>query len=398
MRSPDRREVLQAAAGACLAALGRPAAAARSGGAAGPALILVQLSGGNDGLSTVVPHGDDLYGRNREATRVAPGDVLRLDEHVGLHPYLKGLRKLYDSGSLAVVQGCGYPRPNRSHFQAMEIWHAGDPRGRAVGEGWIGRLCDADFGRGPAAGRVVHIGTTTPFSLYSPLHGPISFVVPEGYRWVENEQALAAYDESVAQGGPSAHSRLDFLRGVLSDARATSQAVRTAAARYRPTAAYPNEPFAYDLMAAAALVNSDVGARVISVELGGFDTHADQRAKHDSLMLRLDQGLSALLADLQASAPGREALVLVFSEFGRRVRENASRGTDHGAAGPMLLAGARVKGGLHGRHPSLADLDDGDLVHTTDFRSVYAAAIQACFDVKPSAILGPSATPLELVG
>ena len=398
-RAPNRRDVLRGgAAAAALAALGR-AAAGGERALAGPTLILVQLTGGNDGLSTVVPYADDVYGRSRAATRIAPSEVLRIDDHVGLHPELKGLRALYDAGELAVVQGCGYPAPSRSHFKALEIWHAADPRGRAAGDGWIGRACDAAFGAQADPCRVVHVGSTPPYSLHSARHGAASFVVPEGYRFVDTEEAVAAYDAATtAAGAPAAPDRLAFLRGVLHDARASSGAVRAAAARYKPSTPYPDDPFALDLMAAAALVHGDVGARVISLELRGFDTHSGQRATHDNLMQRLDQGLAAFLRDLKAGAAGRAALVLAFSEFGRRVRENGSRGTDHGAAGPMFLAGPRVKGGLHGRLPSLSELDEGDLVHTTDFRSVYAAAIEACFGVKASAVLGADVRALELVG
>jgi len=394
-RGFDRRNLLRAAAGAAalplLPSLGRASRVAKD---PGRVLVLVQLGGGNDGLSMVVPHGDDAYHAARKATRIGADEVLKLDDRVGLNPNLKGLRSRFDDGELAIVQGCGYPRPNRSHFKSMEIWHAADHRGRAAGEGWIGRAFDAAFAES-RAGRLVHVGGTTPFSLYSPLHGAASFLVPEGYRWVEGEDALASYGRKV--DGKDASDRLKFLRGVMSDARDSSRAVRDAAANYRPSVRYPDDAFAFDLMAAAAVIHGGFGTRVVSTSLTGFDTHSGQRGTHDELMRRLDEGLSAFLADLSSSELGRDVVVLAFSEFGRRVAENGSAGTDHGTAGPMLVAGAGVKGGLFGEHPSLTELDKGDLIHTTDFRSVYGAMVEGCFGVRASDVLGAEYPRLALI-
>jgi uncharacterized protein (DUF1501 family) len=398
---PDRRDVLRGAAAGAAGFLGAGLAAhpvlasARRRDDAESVLVLVQLGGGNDGLSMLVPYADDAYARSRAATRIESERVLRLDDRAGLHPNLPGLKARFDAGELAVVPGCGYPRPNRSHFKSMEIWQAADHRGRAAGAGWIGRLCDVAFRESHPA-RLVHVGGTTPFSLYSARHGTASFVVPEGYRWVENEDSLASYDDAVG-GASTKNDRLAFLRGVLTDARESSRAVRAAAASYRPTVRYPEDAFAYDLRAAAAVIHGGLGTRVVSTTLTGFDTHSGQRATHDELMRRLDIGLSAFLADLSSSSIGKNTVVLAFSEFGRRVAENGSRGTDHGTAGPMLVAGARVKGGLHGKHPSLTELDAGDLVHTTDFRSVYGAAIEGCFGVRASDVLGAEYPRLALL-
>ena len=357
-------------------------------------LILVQLSGGNDGLSTVVPHGDDVYHAARRSTRVTSDDVLRIDDYRGLNPELIRLHARYKDGGLAIIEGVGYEQPNRSHFKSLEVWHTADRRGRNAGDGWIGGLCEAEFGRDAAPNRVVHIGPKVPYSVHSSSHPAAAFTTPAGYRWVKNEENLAELDRD---GGPKNES-LAFLRRKMRDARASSAALRAAVVRYRTRVEYPNDAFGDDLRATAALVSSDLGTRVISVELSGFDTHNAQRSRHQTLMRTLDAGLSALLDDLDGSEVGRRAIVVVFSEFGRRVAENNSGGTDHGCAGPMFVAGARVEGGLHGEHPSLTELDDGDLVYTTDFRSVYAEAIRACFETAPDAILGGSYPRLGLLG
>ncbi|MCZ6598631.1 MAG: DUF1501 domain-containing protein [Planctomycetota bacterium] len=368
---------------------------------AGRTLVLLQLSGGNDGLSTVIPHGDDRYHRSRNATRHEASEVLRIDGYRGLHPNLERMRVWYDEGRLAIIEGCGYVRPSRSHFKSLEIWHTARAAGRNSGDGWVGRLCESAFAEDFDAKRVVHVGGTVPYSLHSAGHPASSFVIPEGYRWVGNESDIDSFSEAKREedgkGKRRKNASLDHLRSVMNDARASSAAIRTAAARYRPTVEYPNDPFAEDLRTCAALIDSDIGTRILSLELRGFDTHSGQKGVHDNLMRRLDEGLSAFLADLEASQAGRRTIVMAFSEFGRRVTENASRGTDHGTAGPMFVAGHDVRGGLYGRHPSLQGLDGQDLVFTTDFRTVYATLIEACFGVKHDLVLGARYPTLNLV-
>lgn len=381
----DRRALLRglAATGTVGALGGTPfAAPARLPGGGRP-LVLVQLTGGNDGLSTVVPFGDDAYHAARKGTRHS--EVLALDEYRGLHPELTGLRARYDAGSLAIVEGVGYPDPNRSHFKSYEIWHTADARGRSSGDGWVGRTCQAAFGNDARPNRIVHVGAKMPYSLQSSQHPAAVFSAPAGYRWVKHAEELEELDD---QGGSREKDALTVLRERMREARASSLALRGAVTRYRTPIEYPNESLAETLHSAAAILDADIGTRVLSVELGGFDTHTDERARHDQLMRTLDLSLTAFLDDLERSEVGRDAVVVVFSEFGRRVAENGSRGTDHGTAGPVFVAGARVTGGLYGAHPSLTELDAGDLVYTTDFRSVYGEVIRGCFDVPAQRVLG----------
>ena len=372
---------------------GRDAAVERS-------LVLIQLSGGNDGLSTIVPCGDDAYHRARNATHIATEDVLRLDDYRGFHPALERLHTRYSEGGVGVIQGVGYADPSRSHFKSMDVWHSASARGRSVGEGWIGRVCRAVYHEDASPERVVHIGGNTPYSLFSTLHPPLAMTAPRSYRWIENEDELgrmSARSETTTSEATGREASLRLLRRAMRDAHASSQAIRSAVASYRPHARYPAQPFADDLRTAAALIHAGLGTRVVSIELGGFDTHGDQRNRHDRLMRTLDTGLAAFLEDMEESEVGRETLVVVFSEFGRRVAENASRGTDHGCAGPMLVAGSAVKGGLYGAHPSLTELDEGDLVYTTDFRSVYASAIEWVFGVDPGVALNADYSPVRFV-
>ena len=400
----DRRQLLVGGLG-CLGALALGSSAearirvfAPAGGdkdAGEPrTLVLLQLSGGNDALSMVVPWADDGYNKVRDAIRIREKEVLKLDDYRGLHPELKQLRALFDKGQMGIVEGCSYPTPNRSHFKSMEIWQTANLAGRMTGDGWIGRLCDAAFPSGAAPELIVHIGGAAPYSVFSRTHPAVVFQTPYSYKWVANDSDdRELYRESGGKdemGGESKGQKrvLEHLRGVLSDANESSLRIRRAAADYEPRVKYPTDEFGEMLKVAAALIDARVGTRVISVELGGFDTHNNQRPAHDACMKRLDAGLGAFLNDIAQSSAGGEVMVVCFSEFGRRVKENGSKGTDHGVAAPMLVFGQKVKGGVYGKHPSLTDLDDGDLKMTTDFRSVYGTVIEKWFKAEQEKVLG----------
>lgn len=377
-------------------------------------LLVLQLAGGNDGLSTVVPHGDDAYHAKRPNTAIAPERVLALDEYRGLNPHLRRLKGVYDQGKLAIVEGAGYPDPIRSHFKSFDVWHTADRRGRGVPEGWLGRLARAAFEGSADPNLMVHIGGSVPYSLRSATHPPVSFVTPTGYRWAGTESEVAALERAGAgdalgddgvpedmaredSGEQEGGSNLEFLRKVLADGQASSERIRRAAASYRTPVEYPDDALATALRDVAALVHQQVGSRVLSCQLGGFDTHTDLTGRHARLMKQLDAALGALLEDLARSEAGRACVVLVFSEFGRRVAENGAKGNDHGTAAPVFVAGHAVRGGLHGAHPSLTELDRGDLIHTTDFRSVYGTLCERWFGVKHQRVLGKRYPLLELM-
>lgn len=418
---PTRRETLvsglRAGLAACsAAALPRLARGAQqvADGARGLAprnLVLVQLRGGNDGLDTLIPYGRDEYHAARPKLRIEAGEVRAIDGELGLHPALQGLSALYEQGRMAIVPGVGYPSPNRSHFKSFEIWHTADLRGRAAGEGWVGRLQSAAFDQRSDPNRVVHIGSHTPYSLYSRQHPATSFVSPELYRWGGDELAQRANQIGAGSLEPSMHASgeqgtLADLRRLARSARTSSDAIRAAAEAYRTNVEYPSSEFAVGLRHAAAVLEARIGTRVVSVELSGFDTHKDQVGRRRVLLKQLDEGLSAFVDDLQGRSVGAETLVVVFSEFGRRLAENASRGTDHGSAGPLFVlqpssraGGLELRPGLHGARPSLRALDErGDLIHTVDFRSVYAALIQHWFESDSARVLGARFEPLPLFG
>ncbi len=369
-------------------------------------LVVLQLSGGNDGLSTVVPYGNDAYYRVRRATAIQEQDVLEIEQGTGLHPALKGLQALYGDGRMAIVQGCSYPNPNRSHFQSMDIWHTADERGRGLRTGWLGRAIDACCPDQQDPELVVNVGSALPYALEADVHKPISFEQPNAYRWAGNPRDAKEF-EQINEAADTENDTVDWLHRVAVDARTSSRKVREATRNYKPKAEYGagrggggrrGGRLANDLRSVAALIASGFKTRIYYVSFGGFDTHNNQRNRHDQLMAQLDVALSAFMADLKAQGLSEKVLVLSFSEFGRRVAENGSQGTDHGVAGPMFLFGDGVKAGLHGKHPSLTDLDKGDLKMTTDFRSVYASVLDDWIGVAPEKVLGRRYAKVPVIG
>ncbi len=382
MHPLDRRRFLQgslALSGLALADGALPVRPVRE-----KTLVVLQLSGGNDGLSTVVPFRDRAYQAARASTRIDEDEILPLADGIGLHPALGGLRDRFDEGRLAIVRGVGYPSPNRSHFESLGIWHGASSDRRATASGWIGRLAEVAFGVDRHPNRIVHVGSRVPFSVYSPTHPAASFEDPAAYRFAAADLEELAREQETTSGSPS----LKRLRAVFRDAARSSAGIRETTSAYRTDVDYPKTDLAESMRTTAALLKSDAGCRVVSLEQTGYDTHGDQRGRHDRLMEELDGALSAFLGDLAGSAAEETTTVMVFSEFGRRVAENGSRGTDHGKAGPMLLLGAPVRGGFHGDAPSLEDLDSGDLSFTTDFRAVYASVVEGVFGVEHERVLG----------
>ena len=392
----DRRRLLQGGAllgGAALfgtsptAALLRRSAEEQDDEA--PILVVIQLAGGNDGLNTIVPHGDDVYHASRKFTHVDSKSLLPLDEYRGFNPLLGGLHNLYESGQLAIVEGVGYGPPNRSHFSSFDIWHAASLLGKAGGDGWLARLASM-IGHGDERDTniAVHVGERAPYSMYSRTTSTVCFNDPDLYRWDEHENLIcdAADAEMTGSTGPS----LSRVRSTFLQARDSSADIRAAVDRYKPNVEYPESRLGFALKVCAALIEARVGARILSVELAGFDTHAKQVGRHDYLLKTFDSSLSAFLADLEGTSQAKRTTVFAFSEFGRRVADNASLGTDHGTAGPSFIAGPAVRGGLYGAHPAMDALEEGDLVYTTDFRSVYATLIQDWFGADSAKLLGDS--------
>jgi uncharacterized protein (DUF1501 family) len=368
-------------------------------------LVVVQLSGGNDGLNTVIPYGDSRYYNARpgialpepgRGTEGGPqGAALALDTKrgIGLHPGLSGLKELIDDGVASVIQGVGYPNPNRSHFTSMDIWHTADIDGR--GDGWIGRYFDCTCNGTPAPEGAVSIGRAAPLAMNGSIQKPISFESAELFRWLgeslDGRASLKQPYEAINRGGELSSvdpdSQLGFLMRTALDAQLSSDRIRAAVAK-SPLVQYPGNQLARQLQVVGAMIRDGMKTRVYYVSLGGFDTHANQLATHNNLLGQLGSSLGAFHRDLKAQGNSGRVLTMCFSEFGRRVAQNASGGTDHGTAAPLYLVGDMVRPGLLGDHPSLTDLDEGDLKFNLDFRSVYAAVLEDWLGAPSAKILG----------
>jgi uncharacterized protein (DUF1501 family) len=365
-----------------IAKLARASTAERDG----RVLVVIQLDGGNDGLNTVVPFGDDAYARNRPVLKLATDRLIKVSDGIGLHPVMGQAGKLLESGQLAIVSGVGYPNPNRSHFASMAIWQTArlDPEEHA-GPGWLGRGLDSTAGAssafvGPGA---IPLAIRGRRSLASSLERIDDLTLAP---------ALARPEISIDGDDLAA-----FVRRSTLDAYASSDRLAELAKDQSSTARYPGTGLANRLRLVARLIKGGYAARVFYTLQSGYDTHAQQANTHFGLLGELSGALKAVLDDLADAKLADRVLVLCFSEFGRRVRENGSAGTDHGAAGPVLLAGRCVEPGLRGAYPSLTDLDNGDLKPAVNFRRVYATILENWLGFASQAALGGAFAPLPLL-
>lgn len=418
---------LLAAAGYAPAFLARTAEAV---GASTDARILVvlQLSGGNDGLNTVIPFADDLYHKARPNIGLSPGDVLKVSDHLGLHPSLKLLKAQFDEGRAAIVQNVGYPNPNRSHFRSMEIWHTGaDDTQRRELTGWLGRYFDAQCaGADPRhlgeMGTIgLNFGKVMPQSFRNVSNVGISMDNPDTFLWNPSgetlglakaqeaifaslnkpqDNAMGSMQRSMEQlGGISSNQpgAIDFLKNTAMNAVVAGDRIREILAKAKDNASYPRFGLAEKLKMVGKLIAGNFPTRVYYVSLGGFDTHQQQLATHPRLLAEFSESVHAFYEDLRQQKNADKVMLLAFSEFGRRVSENGSAGTDHGAAAPMFVFGEKIKGGLHGAPPDLQNLTDGDIRHQIDFRQVYASILESWLGTPAEKVLGKKFDKLPLV-
>jgi uncharacterized protein (DUF1501 family) len=342
--------------------------------ASGRILVVLELSGGNDGLNTLVPYADDAYYRHRPNIGIRPDKVRKIDEHFGFSPGMAGFERLYKDGRMAVVHGCGYANPSFSHFTSMAYWHTAAPNS---GEeyGWVGRLADSMLPAG-APNSIVNIDEAQSLAVRARNHVPVVFDDPDGFGRKGMAQARPALDRLSPMPGDANASRR-FLLDVARSAAEASELVREAWARYKSPVDYGIAPI--DLPKIASLIAADMPTQLYytSFRHNAFDTHVQQSDLHARLLTYASDAVAGFMQDLERIGRADDVTVLVFSEFGRRVPENTSLGTDHGTANHMYLIGKNVRGGHYGEPPNLSELDEGDnMAFTTDFRRVYATAIE----------------------
>lgn len=368
-------------------------------------LVVLQFSGGHDALSALVPYGHDAYHKARSATRIGDEEVLKLNDELGLHPNLTGFKALFDEGAFAVLPGVGYPEPNYSHFTATDIWHTGSHQPKSEPYGWIGRAVDCGYQGDANPMLSIAVGADrTPRMLAGRDHSGIAFNRPESFaykaagkdrRRAELYQRLA---EEQAMPGPT---NLGFVSTATADANQSSEKIRALTLNYKPKAEYPQTSLGNNLRVIAGLIAGGLTTRVFFTQLGGFDTHGGQRQRHDRLMADLNACMSAFQRDLAQQGQAERVLTMTTSEFGRRVKENGSQGTDHGAAASQFLIGPGLKAGVHGAHPSLTDLQGGgggSLKHTTDFRSVYATLLEKWLAIPSETVLAEKFPLVDCIG
>lgn len=396
--SMNRRHFLGlGVAGAGLYALGRPmhGLSALEGGLGLPpgkdekVLIIVQLSGGNDGLNTLVPFGDPEYAKARRRIGIPKKDVHQIAPGIGLHPSLKGMAELYKAKKLAVLQAVGYPNPNRSHFKSMDIWHAADPTARDLRHGWLGRALDeVERNAANIPELSINFAENPPLSLNGLHYKPVSFRDPFSYRFAGSKDQEKAFKKISDEAGETKLSVLESLRRTAVDAEKSSLSVRSKAQAYKTPVKYPRSQLSSSLRTVAGLIAGGLPTRVYYCYHNGFDTHAGQVGRQANLLAQMDQALAAFQKDLARLGLEDRVCLMAFSEFGRRVKENQSQGTDHGTAGVSFVLGGAVHGGLYGEPPSLTDLlRGGDLKHGIDFRSLYADLLEGSLGVDSQKVL-----------
>ncbi|HKB41994.1 MAG TPA: DUF1501 domain-containing protein [Gemmataceae bacterium] len=405
---PTRRDFLRLGLGtSSLLACGStsPVFLARSGAALaatpekndGHVLVVVQLDGGNDGLNTVVPHRDDEYRKRRPRLRLVGARLHKVDDRTGLHPSLTGFAQLLDQRQLAIVQSVGYPNPNRSHFESMAIWHTARAAPKADTPGWLTRYLGVHAAAPGGDAPALHVANTLlPQALLGGERQVPSLEsleqfrrrlgVPESAGAKEQRAALDTVGTR-SRGGPG--SLVEFVQRSQVLTYASSARLEEVVKRKVASDGYSEfYGLARRLRLIAQLIKAGLGTRLYYTQLDGFDTHANQLGTHDGLLREVGDSLRSFLDDLGKSGDAGRVLVLVFSEFGRRLSENASGGTDHGTAAPVFLLGPGVKEGLHGPHPNLGDLADGDPKHAIDFRRVYATLLESWLGCPSESVLG----------
>jgi len=358
-------------------------------------LVIIQLAGGNDGLNTIVPYRNDIYYRERPSIAIDRKDVLPMNDELGFHKNLAPLKKLFDAGELSIINNVGYPNPNRSHFRSTDIWHTASDSDKFLNHGWVGRYLD-NYGSEPY--NAIEIGN----SLSLIMQGESKNGVVARDASMLHKITSDPYFEQVLQYNTDQHlseHNMGYLYQTMIDAKQSASYIYEKSKVTRSNFDYGKTAFGKQMKTLAEFINSRLDTKVYYASLAGFDTHANQAGKQDALLKDYAEGVSTLVADLKANNTFNDTLILTFSEFGRRVAQNAANGTDHGAANNVFVIGKQLKRpGLFNAAPDLTKLDkNGDLVHEIDFRSIYANIMEKWLEVRSEDLLGQAIRPVSLI-
>src|SRR5262249_25666 len=384
--------------------LSRTAAAAPMPGKKGSKdtiLVVVELTGSNDGLNTVVPFKDPQYAKLRPTLKLAEKDLKKINDEIGMHPSMTGFAELLQDKSLCVVQGVGYPNPSQSHFRSMDVWQGGS-LDKTISEGWIGKAMKK-MKSGTSAFHLKQANQSSPLAYEGAPNRVPSIASLEEFTLQtaaasssDKKEQQKVIESSVAKKKTDKPNFLDFVPRTPSNTYDATKRPAEIGKNYQPKATYPETALANKLKLAAQLIDADLGARIFYVSIDGFDTHATQAPAHAALWTQVSGAMTAFFKDVKARGNGDRVLMMTFSEFGRRAKENGSKGTDHGSGAPMFLIGGKAKAGAVGKHPSLTDLDDGNLKFDTDFRQVYASILDKWLGVAHKDVLGKEFKPADV--
>ncbi|MDX1666388.1 MAG: DUF1501 domain-containing protein [Saprospiraceae bacterium] len=367
----------------------RPMAADR----AGKILVVIQLSGGNDGLNTVVPYQSDIYYRSRPDLAVSRREVLPLNDAMGLNAAMEPLREIYDQGWFSILNSVGYPNPDRSHFRSTDIWHTASDSQEYWQSGWIGRYLDSYC---PNPYYALNVGDELSMALKGEQNKGFVMKNPEILQKTTGNRFLSELGRRYEQGNH--HETAAYLYKTLIETQQSAAYLVRQSKVYRSMVDYPDTRFAQELKLVAQLISADTDTGIYYLNLSGFDTHARQQGQHERLLGQYAEGIAAFMKDLRKNDLLKDTLIMTFSEFGRRVEQNGSMGTDHGTANNLfLMGGSLARPGIYNEAPDLADLENGDLKYRVDFRQVYATILEKWLDESPDSVLGRSFKPLHLL-
>ena len=358
-------------------------------------VVVIQLSGGNDGLNTVIPVRNDIYYRERQQLGIRRTDALPLTDEAGLHPALTAFRALHEEGHLAVYNGVGYPNPDKSHFRSMDIWHSASDSNVILQTGWLGRYLDAKCAGSTRPTKALEVDDTLSLALKGEqvkglaVTDPRRLFTSSGDAWLKAQMAAHQTHEEAP---------VDYLYKTMAQTLSSAEYIYRQSRQHPTSANYPDTELAKGLKTIASLIYSEIDTKVYYISLGSFDTHVNQDAQQRRLFNELNGAVKAFTDDLKANGRFDDLLLFTFSEFGRRVKQNASNGTDHGKANNMfLISGALKKQGLLNPLPDLSGLDDGDIAHTLDFRQVYATVLEKWLETVAQPILGKKFGMLDFI-
>ena len=359
----------------------------------GKILVVVQLSGGNDGLNTIVPFQNDIYYKSRPTLGINNSEVLKVSDELGFNPALQSLQGLYDQGLLSIVNSVGYPNPDRSHFRSMDIWHTASSSDEYLSTGWLGRYLDSNC---PTPYYALEVDDSLSLALKGATRNGFAASNPEQLKRAAGNRFLNLLSENVQPD--QQEENVAYLYKVMAETQQSADYLYEQSQVHRSRVTYPTNAFGKDLKTIAELITADTDTKIYYVSLGGFDTHANQKIQQERLLQAYADGMKAFVEDLKQNGLLDDVLIMTFSEFGRRVEQNASNGTDHGTANNLFLIGGKLqKPGFFNKAPNLTSLDEGDLKYEIDFRNIYASVLNNWLDAEAAGVLGGNFKALQLV-